>query len=445
MLLFEYVEHAGWRWGLCIGLIMATLSSMLALVQHGRQAYGRIASGLATARLGSDAHTAAVPVSRELEHALAEIDELCDILERQRLATDDARRLRQQFFKRLPSAAFVFDEQCKLVEVNKPGAAILGASPAALVGSTATSLGMDHLLDRDRERFSVQFDGREVNAYEFLEGGHKLTAVFTQSREEPSATLRDRERGSWQHLFRVLVHEVNNSLTPMRTIADGIRIQLGEALPQDWRSRFSQSVEAISGRAQRLSKFVDGYGELAKLPHPVLAPIEVGPWLRNLVSLERRVRIRLEDGPATTVHADQTLMDQALLNLLINAAEASQSTDGDVQVTWSLSGAELCIDVVDEGPGLAPNLDIFLPNVTTKATGNGLGLALCREIVEAHGGSIEVSNRQDRRGCIARVRIPREGVDEPITEIPRAVVVRPGGRVLADKVPEGPAGLRPAK
>lgn len=420
VLLFQFVDHGAWRWGLTIGLVVASLLSLLALLQQSRQAFGRIANGLAAARLGPDAARDAVPVNRELEHALGEIDQLCDILERQRLATDDSRRIRQHFLARIPTPSFVFDETGKLVELNKAAAASLGASPATLVGSPADALGLQQLIAPEKERYAIQLDGRRVERMEIVEGGQRLNVVFVESEHTHPSQPRDRERGSWQHLFRVLVHEVNNSLTPIRTMADSLRMQLGEPLPQDWRTRFASSMEAIGQRSQRLSKFIDGYSELAKIPHPVVSRIHVGQWLGELATMERRVKVHVDAGPDVTLLADPTLLDQAMLNLLVNAAEASQSTDGQIRISWRVDEGNLELRVDDEGPGLVPGIDVFLPNVSTKpGGGGGLGLALCREIAEAHGGTVDLENRSGRRGCRATMRLPIDGKPQHDVVIPR--------------------------
>ena len=405
-LLFVFVESTAWRWGLSLGLLGTSVLGAIALLQQSKNAFARIANGLSTARLGPDANPVDVLPNRELEHALSEIDRICNVLERQRLGADDARTIRRRLFAELQTPAFTFDEEGCLLEVNESGASVMGASPATLVGESAASLGMKNFVDDAQGRIALHLDGHDAERIVFQEGGRKLTLVFLSSQQTSSIPPRDRERGSWQRLFRVLVHEVNNSLTPIRAIAEALRLQLSEPLPEDWRSRFASSLETVGRRAQRLSQFVDAYGAIARLPKPEPGKIAVRAWLEDIARLESRVKVVVEAGPDAVLVADQSQLDQAVLNLLQNAADASLTTDGTITLSWQIHEESCEILIDDEGPGLEPDLDPFLPFVSTKSSGTGIGLALCREIVEAHGGSVDLFNRSGHRGCRARLALP---------------------------------------
>jgi signal transduction histidine kinase len=115
------------------------------------------------------------------------------------------------------------------------------------------------------------------------------------------------------------------------------------------------------------------------------------------------------EGPTTTIRADGDQLDQLLINLVRNAVDASLETRGHVRIRWTRQNATLSLMVEDEGPGLANPTNLFVPFFTTKPQGSGIGLVLSRQIAEAHGGSLSLDNRADRRGCIATLRFDAHG------------------------------------
>jgi signal transduction histidine kinase len=165
----------------------------------------------------------------------------------------------------------------------------------------------------------------------------------------------------------------------------------------------------IGSRAESLSRFTEAYARLARLPNPQLQTVEVGPLVKRVAGLEPRLPVSLKSGPDVTVRADPDQLEQLLINLLHNAADAALESGGGVQVGWTRAGRSPWVDVYvqDEGPGLPPSANLFVPFFTTKPTGSGIGLVLCRQIAEAHGGALTLENRTDRSGCIARLRLPR--------------------------------------
>ena len=110
-----------------------------------------------------------------------------------------------------------------------------------------------------------------------------------------------------------------------------------------------------------------------------------------------------------TVPADGDQLDQLLINLVKNAAEAAQQTGGEAEVAWTVRDGMLEVEVRDEGPGLQSTTNLFVPFFTTKPSGTGIGLVFCRQVAEAHGGGLTLANRSDRSGCVARLRLPLLG------------------------------------
>ena len=156
----------------------------------------------------------------------------------------------------------------------------------------------------------------------------------------------------------------------------------------------------------RALAFIGAYARLAKLPRPHLQPLEIGAVVRRAASFETRVPVEVEAGPELSLQGDPDQLEQVLINLLRNAADASLDLRRPVRIGWRRDGALLEAWVADEGPGLAGTANLFVPFFTTKPGGSGIGLVLCRQIAEGHGGALTLENRADGAGCIARLRLP---------------------------------------
>ena len=162
----------------------------------------------------------------------------------------------------------------------------------------------------------------------------------------------------------------------------------------------------IAARTDGLARFMSAYARLAKLPPPVLQPVDVGVWIRRVVGLEPRLSVQIEAGPQTSIQADPDQLEQLLINLLHNAVDAALETGGGVKVGWERENGSVKVWVQDDGPGIPNPANLFVPFFTTKQGGSGIGLVLSRQIAEAHGGSLTLENREARRGCEARLQLP---------------------------------------
>jgi signal transduction histidine kinase len=223
-----------------------------------------------------------------------------------------------------------------------------------------------------------------------------------------SHVLREEERLAWQRIVRVLSHEINNSLAPIKSIARTLqRVLKREPRAPDWEQEALHGLDVIEGRSGSLSRFLQAYARLAQLPKPVIRRVDVETWVRRVVELvEGRMAVVVCPGAPTTLHADGDQLDQLLINLVQNAVDAASDTGGGVRVSWSSDDASVVVTVEDEGPGLADTANLFVPFFTTKPTGTGIGLALSRQIAEAHGGMLTLENRVDRSGVRAILRLP---------------------------------------
>jgi signal transduction histidine kinase len=219
--------------------------------------------------------------------------------------------------------------------------------------------------------------------------------------------LRDEERQAWQRLIRVIGHELNNSLAPIKSVAENLESVMGRAQRHpDWEDDMRSGLSIIAARSDGLARFMNAYARLAKLPPPVFQPMDVGAWVRRVAALELRMPVTVEGGPDLSIQADPDQLEQLLINLLHNAVDAALETGGGVRVGWAREDGSLDVWVQDDGPGIPSPANLFVPFFTTKQGGSGIGLVLCRQIAEGHSGSITLENRDMKRGSEARLRLP---------------------------------------
>lgn len=341
--------------------------------------------------------------------ALLEVNALRETLRSQRLRALEATAILRRVMEEIDVAVFAFDGQHRLRLVNRGGERLLGQPSERLLGRTATELDVDDCLAGESPRtLDAAFPGGsgrwEVRHSTFRQDGlpHQLLVLSDLSR-----VLRAEERSAWQRLVRVLGHEINNSLAPIKSLAGSLRsLTERPARPADWEQDLRSGLGVIEGRSEALARFMGAYARLARLPRPRMAPVDVGQWVHRVVALEDRGEIVVVDGPAIQIVADGDQLDQLLINLLRNAADAVTETAGRVSVGWRTSGAGVEVWVADEGPGLPDPGNLFVPFFTTKENGSGIGLVLSRQIAEAHGGSLSLEQREDRNGARARLRLP---------------------------------------
>jgi len=338
-----------------------------------------------------------------------EINTLSQTLREQRLAFEEKSALLAKVIAALDIAVIAFDAKRALRLANPAAERLLGAPFAGLDGRSAEDLGLGDWLEIVEpqliERSFPGASGRwEVRRAQFREGGrpHDLLVITDLSR-----TLREEERLAWQRLLRVLGHELNNSLAPIRSMAATLsKLIATEPLATDWREDAGNALGIIGDRAEALARFMARYTALARLPPPHPAPASFDELARRTARLEQRIAVQVEEGPSVRLVIDADQIEQALINLIQNGTDAALPTGGDVRLRWRLEGGALIVEVIDGGPGLPPSENLFVPFFTTKRGGSGIGLVLARQIVEAHGGSLTLENRDGARGCIARLRLP---------------------------------------
>jgi two-component system, NtrC family, nitrogen regulation sensor histidine kinase NtrY len=352
-----------------------------------------------------------------LGEALAEINGLAETLGSQRAGALEASALLAKVMAEIDVAVFAFDRAHRLKLINRAGERLLSASGQPEMGTPAGELGLAELLEGPTPRtVALSFAGGSLHAggpghWELrrstfrLEGRPHELLVLADLRR----ALREEERQAWHRIIKVMGHEINNSLAPIRSLAadlqDILRMPSPER-PADFERHLARGLAVIDRRSLALDRFMTSYARLAKLPPPRLVPVDVAAWLRRVVELEQRMRVRLGEGPDLTLLADGDQLDQLLINLIRNGVDAALETGGGVEVSWRKLARQVEIVVMDEGPGVTDTHNLFVPFFTTKPGGSGIGLVLSRQICEAHGGTLTLEARRERPGAVARLVLP---------------------------------------
>lgn len=350
------------------------------------------------------------PASNDpLGSVLSEINQLGTMLREERLGAVEAGALLRTLMVEVDVAVFTFDAASRLRLVNRAGERLLAGTADTLLGRPARALGLSAWLEGPTPRVAdVMLPGGggrfEIRRTGFRQRGlsHQLLVLADVSR-----ALRDEERHAWHRLIRVIGHEINNSLTPIKSIAGTIGTVLArDPLPADWRDDVQRGLAIVAARAESLSRFTTSYAALARLPPPRLEAVDVGAIVRRAIALERRLAVEVVPSPDAVVRADPDQLEQLLINLLRNAADAALPAGGGVRVSWTTEAAFLDLRIDDDGSGPPGAHNLFVPFFTTKPGGSGIGLVLSRQIAEAHGGTLTLENRPDAPGATARLRIP---------------------------------------
>jgi PAS domain S-box-containing protein len=344
-----------------------------------------------------------------LGETLFEINALADTLRDERLGSLEATALLRTVMAEIDVAVFTFDAEHRLRLVNRAGERLLGRPAEQLMGRTADDITLSACLDGSAPRVvNIAFPGGsgqwQVRRGGFRQGGLPHTLVVLSDVNVP---LRQQEREAWHRLIRVLGHELNNSLAPIKSIAGSLEsIAAQDPMPEDWRDDMRRGLGIIASRTDALSRFTTAYTKLARLPQPNMRAIDLSELVERVARLEMRKPIQVEPGERVAVHADPDQLEQLLINLMRNAVDAALETGGGVRVGWHQNSHRVEVFVEDEGPGLANPSNLFVPFFTTKPQGSGIGLVLGRQIAEAHGGTLTLEPRPGARGARATITLP---------------------------------------
>jgi nitrogen fixation/metabolism regulation signal transduction histidine kinase len=337
-----------------------------------------------------------------LENVIAEANALSETLQMHRLEASESGALLARVLAEIDVAVLAFDDAGRLVVINHAGERLIGRPREEAIGKTAKEIAIAHFVI-DSADTAVVASRWSVRRSEFRQGGvpHRLLVV-----SDLRGALREEERQAWERLLRVLGHELNSSLAPMKSVAESL-IEMLRRSPRspEWEEDARRGLQIIAQRSDALSRFLNDYGRVTRLPKPRFERVSIRELVEHVAALETRKSIEVASSEDVAIRADRFQLEQALINLVRNAVEATPS-EGVVRVEWIPSDSAVEIRVVDDGNGVANAANLFVPFFTTKAGGSGIGLTLARQIVEAHDGMLTLENRTGAHGAIARMRLP---------------------------------------
>jgi PAS domain S-box-containing protein len=408
-----FLWHSNWpseaRWTVSTVLVLVWLMATLSARRAVTHLLQLVADLLGALRSGDYSARGLLPRQRgkSLGLLMGEVNELASTLQRQRAEVVESAALLSHVMEELTVGVFAFDSTGRLLFVNKAGERLLDRRRDQLIGVTAAAIDFaEYLQDEPRRLVQRTFAGRlgryEMRRAVFYRDGwrHQLVVL-----SDVSQALREEEQAAWQRIVRVLSHEINNSLTPIKSIAHSLQRRLARDQEDAQSEELNRGLALIEERSGALSRFLRAYAQLAKLPKPRLEPVQVSEIISQVIALEHRHVVVIRSSPPVELLADSDQFEQLLINLIRNAVDAVLAVSGEVAVSWGVRDHWFELSIEDDGPGLADTSNLFVPFFTTKPNGSGIGLALSRQIAEAHGGLVTLENRRPH-GCRAVVRLP---------------------------------------
>lgn len=428
-----YLAHASaWIWVCSLALLLLLLASLsMTTFRHIIRPLQTLSNVVGALRENEYSFRARETGQGDaLGDLAAQINELSRDLRARRHRESETFALLERVFETIDLPVFAFDPGSNLQLMNPAALKMLQLPISSMLHQSADFLGLTKLLSSpDNSVVGLNLHGRQsqwmVRKSRIYQNGIPHTLLLLS---DVSGVLREQERQAWKRLIRVLAHEVNNSLTPIKSIVGSLRLQMqrfeapqfvasGKMLQPGYATQTVNPVEIEHGlsiveeRAESLNRFLQAYSQLAKLPPPVQASFSAASMLERVCHLETRLKVALDISGETDIYADSAQLEQALINVVRNAVDAAfeahpDKTAARVTLRCKRQSDNIVIQVKDNGIGLANPANLFVPFYTTKPGGTGIGLILALQIVEGHRGTLTVTNRDDSQGCCAEIRLP---------------------------------------
>ena len=368
-------------------------------------------------------------LSRDTEGAYEEligtINSLARLLQKQRLKSEESQLLLQKVVDQYDVAIIAWDQNDRINLTNPAARALLDIDNDVSLSEDALSNlshnGHQQLLElinqmRVGETRVEYLEFRSIKGRfrlhleRFFESGYTHSLLFLT---DVSSILRLEELKAWRSLVRVISHEINNSLAPLKSLSDTLKKQV-EKREKDpiLGKELVDGISIIANRAESITRFVDRYNSVPVLPAPNKSTIELKRLIEDLVKLFPHEEIRINGDPVA-LNLDSSQIEQTFINLLKNSSEANEiyythrdEKRGPIVFEWAVEGSKVIVKITDSGGGIEDPENLFTPFYTTKPSGTGVGLVFCQQVIEGHNGSIALKNLDKRHGTLVLIELP---------------------------------------
>lgn len=345
----------------------------------------------------------------ELAELYQQIDSLTTQLKDVRQEEYELSNLLERIVNQINVAIVACDSDGKIRLANRLANQLLDTSSEQLVGQALAQTSLAAVLSEQGSRL-IDYDfpgasGRwQINEQQYRHLGKPGKIIFITDLKQ---VLSEEEVNAWQRLIRVIAHEVNNSLTPISSICQTLNSYLSKLPVERNTDDLKQGLEVIEERAKGLRDFISVYARIAKLPDPQKMNFSATDLLEKVRRVFSGEAIEIVDaGTGITLFGDPVHIEQALINLVKNAVEASSQSKTAVEISCTKQGGYIEFAIVDSGTGISNPANLFVPFYTTKDKGAGIGLTLARQIAAKHGGQVLLENRTNTAGAVAKLQIP---------------------------------------
>ncbi len=411
-------------------LIVLALLSIYALVtskQHSEYQIRTLANLIESMIDGDYSLRGRLQTNRAYQELLNLINSLAETLASHKIEAKESRLLLERIMEQMDAMVLATDEQGHVVMANASANKLILTNNATHnaahknviahknIKLNATELGA---LIENAQTGLIEFNHQQVKGEHFLfkesflsEGKrHKLYLVTNAER-----LLMEKERKAWQSLLRVLSHEMNNSLTPIAAISQSMQQKLAKSLHEDSAPTLDEKstqsllegITIINERAESLSTFIASYSQLSHLPVPNKSTFALKSLLETIAAFYPTCQFNISECDDVVITADKAQFEQVLINIFKNAVEAMTEKEQQIiDIVSEQEGQWQHIVITDHGGGIA-NLDnLFVPFYSTKNSGSGIGLALCRQIMFNHHGLIKIINNAEKTGAQVTLSLP---------------------------------------
>lgn len=350
---------------------------------------------------------------KALNELVGSINSLAERLNKQRIESIESQLLLKTVINHIDVAIIALNENSEMVLTNPAANTLLqlsgGSNDKSLNDSFKQLAQVDTIVSGQSQVMSLTFASQQgkfnVHVEEYRDKGKQQKLLFIT---DVSTMLRSEERNAWQSLVRVISHEINNSLSPIASISQSLkRLLTRQDDIAEHKNYLIEGLTVVAQRTNNLANFVNSYKQIASLPEPKKQKSSIASLVNKVSGLYQSQHIEIETDVDVKLLIDVIQIEQVLINLVKNAVEAikNSGTDGKITIGWQQQGRVFKLAITDDGTGVSNPDNLFVPFYTTKAQGSGIGLVLCRQIIEAHGGKLTLSNRTESKGCIAIIEL----------------------------------------